>query len=476
MRRRIAVALAVSVLVVACASRNGQVGVGPPGQAKSAGQRATPRESGSTPVLSGSITDSPVVRLAGPRAKQPYDAFLARVVTDIESFWETTYPTIAGGEPYLPLEGGVWPVWPEADTVPGCGSGRTSYREVEDNAFYCPEGDFIAFDDIGLFPDLDTRFGRYTVATVLAHEWGHAIQTRRGYSLPGVIAELQADCFSGAWMGHIRAGDTPDLRLDDPDLRRAVTGILEFRDAPGTSAEDDGAHGSAFDRLGSYQDGLEKGATSCDAYAVSPPVVIELPFNNATDYSTQGDLTLQDLVTLVPQDLDRFWESAFQASGSSFSPLSGSVETYRAGGPYPRCAGLTTADFEQGVVYCPSPEFVAYEEGGANARLRDSIGDFSVGVLFADRWGQALQHRLGLSTDGEAASLQRDCLTGVWVEDLVPRPTRQQPFSISPGDLDEAVQTYLAFTEDADASADQALARIGAFRNGVFSGLSSCGL
>jgi predicted metalloprotease len=221
---------------------------------------------------------------------------------------------------------------------------------------------------------------------------------------------------------------------------------------------------------------LEKGATSCDAYAVSPPVVIELPFNNATDYSTQGDLTLQDLVTLVPQDLDRFWESAFQASGSSFSPLSGSVETYRAGGPYPRCAGLTTADFEQGVVYCPSPEFVAYEEGGANARLRDSIGDFSVGVLFADRWGQALQHRLGLSTDGEAASLQRDCLTGVWVEDLVPRPTRQQPFSISPGDLDEAVQTYLAFTEDADASADQALARIGAFRNGVFSGLSSCGL
>ncbi len=78
--------------------------------------------------------------------------------------------------------------------------------------------------------------------------------------------------------------------------------------------------------------------------------------------------------------------------------------------------------------------------------------------------------------DGTAAGLQRDCLTGVWVEDLVPRPTRQQPFSISPGDLDEAVQTYLALTEDADASAEQALARIGAFRNGVFSGLASCGL
>ncbi len=301
--------------------------IGPPGQTVPSGQTAAPGgttapdETAPTPALTGSITDSPVVRLAGPRAAQPYDAFLARVVTDLEAFWDATYPTIADGEPYLPLEGGVWPVWPTAENVPGCGSGRTSYREVQDNAFYCPDDDFIAFDDIGLFPDLDTRFGRYTVATVLAHEWGHAIQSRRGYSLPGVIAELQADCFSGAWMGHIRAGDTPDLRLDDPDLRRAVTGILEFRDAPGTSAGDEGAHGSAFDRLGSYQDGLEKGARSCDAYAVTPPVVIELPFNDAADVSTKGNLPLPKLVGLVPQDLDRFWVSTFEASGSSFSPL-----------------------------------------------------------------------------------------------------------------------------------------------------------
>ena len=158
----------------------------------------------------------------------------------------------------------------------------------QDNAFYCPDGDFIAFDDAALFPQLESRFGRYTVATVLAHEWGHAIQHRRGYSLSGVLTELQADCFSGAWMGHVRSGGAPQLQLSDTDLRRAITGILEFRDDPGTSAQEQGAHGSAFDRLGSFQDGLEGGPTACDAYSVSPPVVLELPFESQADAQTPG--------------------------------------------------------------------------------------------------------------------------------------------------------------------------------------------
>jgi predicted metalloprotease len=187
-------------------------------------------------------------------------------------------------------------------------------------------------------------------------------------------------------------------------------------------------------------------------------------------------MPLETLVDSVPADLDRFWGQLLQRSGTQFEGLSRTVKSYAAGGPYPRCGGLTAEDFEQGVVYCPSPEFVAYVQGGANARLHTTIGDFSVGVLFADRWAEAVQHRLGLSTDGTPAALQRDCLTGVWVEDVVPRPTRQQNFAISPGDLDEAVRTYLLFTEDAEESAEAALARIGSFRSGVFTGLESCGL
>jgi predicted metalloprotease len=204
--------------------------------------------------------------------------------------------------------------------------------------------------------------------------------------------------------------------------------------------------------------------------------VLELPFNSLDDQQTQGDMPLETLVDSVPADLDRFWGALLERSGTPFEGLSGTVQTYAAGGPYPRCGSLTPDDFEQGVVYCPSPEFVAYEQGGSNARLHNTIGDFSVGVLFADRWAEAVQHRLGLNTEGAPAALQRDCLTGVWVEDVVPRPTREQTFAISPGDLDEAVRTYLLFTEDAEESAEAALARIGSFRSGVFTGLESCGL
>ena len=490
MRRRIAVALAVSGLVVACSTQVDRVTVGPtaatPETAATGTADSTPGAPATTTPpsttlapapMAKAITDAPAVQVAGARTEQAYDAFVAQVILDLDSFWVTTYPAIARGGTYEPLERGVWPVWTEAEGVPGCGGERrTSYPEIEDNAFYCPDEDFIAFDDELLFPRLEDDFGRYTVAMVLAHEWGHAIQARLGSSLPGVITELQADCFAGSWMDRVRDGGAAGLQLTDPDLRLAITGILEFRDSPGTSADDEGAHGSAFDRLGSFQDGLEGGARACEAYAASPPVVLELPFNDLTDASTQGDMPLETLVSSVPADLDRFWGALLERAGAAFGGLSRTVQSYPAGGPYPQCGGLTTSDFEQGVVYCPSPEFVAYELGGANARLHTTIGDFSVGVLFADRWAEAVQRRLGLGTEGGPAALQRDCLTGVWVEDVVPRPTRQQEFNISPGDLDEAVRTYLLFTEDAQESAEAALARIGSFRSGVVTGLESCGL
>ena len=492
MRRRIAVALVVSGLVVACSTQVDRVTVGPTaatpetatsGAADSTadstadGQVTTTLSTVAPVPIAKEITDAPAVQVVGARAEQDYDGFVAQVVLDLDAFWTSAYPAVSGGAPYEPLDRGIWPVWPDAEGVPGCGvARRTSYPEIEDNAFYCPDEDFIAFDDEYLFPRLEDDFGRYTVAMVLAHEWGHAIQARLGSSLPGVITELQADCFAGSWMDRVRDGGAAGLHLRSTIIGDAASRILEFRDSPGTSADDEGAHGSAFDRLGSFQDGLEGGPNACEAYAASPPVVLELPFNSLDEQRNQGDMPLEKLVDSVPADLDRFWGQLLERSGTSFAGLSGTVKSYAAGGPYPRCSGLTSADFEQGVVYCPSPEFVAYEQGGANARLHTTIGDFSVGVLFADRWAEAVQHRLVLSTEGAPAALQRDCLTGVWVEDVVPRPTRQQNFAISPGDLDEAVRTYLLFTEDAEESAEAALARIGSFRSGVFTGLESCGL
>ena len=205
--------MGATILVVACSSRLDRVTVGPPAAPApptSAASGAPPSTAGSSSTnIKGSITDTPSIHVSGPRRTQGYDGFVALVVADIQSFWTASYPTIAGGQAYRDLKGGLWPVGPRARDVPGCGEPRTDYREVQDNAFYCPDGDFIAFDDAALFPQLESRFGRYTVATVLAHEWGHAIQHRRTYSLSGVLTEA------------LSAGNVPPERCNTDSQNRS---------------------------------------------------------------------------------------------------------------------------------------------------------------------------------------------------------------------------------------------------------------
>ena len=114
---------------------------------------------------------------SGPRKPQPYDGPLSAAIVDIQAYWRATFPVIYGA-PYSDLQGGVWPVQQGARGVPGCGEPQTRFRDIEGNAFYCPEGDFMAFDDQTLFPSIYDQYGSSDVlAMIVAHEWGHAIQT-----------------------------------------------------------------------------------------------------------------------------------------------------------------------------------------------------------------------------------------------------------------------------------------------------------
>ncbi|NIQ57003.1 MAG: peptidase, partial [Gammaproteobacteria bacterium] len=119
---------------------------------------------------------------------------------------------------------------------------------------YCSPGDYVAWDAEGLMPGLYTEFGDFAVALVLAHEWGHVAQDRAGIDGPGIMLELQADCFAGAWARHVEMGESA-LALRPGDLDEAVAGYLLFRDPPGTSPAAPDAHGSAFDRVLAFQEG-----------------------------------------------------------------------------------------------------------------------------------------------------------------------------------------------------------------------------
>ena len=179
-----------------------------------------------------------------------YADIISMSVDDIQAFWRDEFHAVYGGD-YEDLAGGVWAARPDSTDLPGCGEPDTSYDYVAGNAYYCPIGDFVMYDDAGLFPQIYETYGPWVIATVLAHEWGHAIQRRAGVNETSIIMEQQADCFAGAWTRWIDEGNSANgLTLPPDALNDAMSGFIEFKDPAGlVSAGEEGAHGSAFDRV-----------------------------------------------------------------------------------------------------------------------------------------------------------------------------------------------------------------------------------
>ena len=185
----------------------------------------------------------------GPTAPQVSDdpsAVAQRAVDDVTGYWRATYPDVYGDE--FREVAGFYPYGPETE-MPPCGPYQISYEEIADNAFYCPDDDIIAWDEASLMPSLNEEFGAFTVAIVIAHEFGHAVQARFGTGDRTVDLELQADCFAGAWTQRVADGDAEGFGPGDVDLDKTVAGMISIRDIPGTDPNELMAHGSGFDRV-----------------------------------------------------------------------------------------------------------------------------------------------------------------------------------------------------------------------------------
>ena len=80
--------------------------------------------------------------------------------------------------------------------------------------------------------------------------------------------------------------------------------------------------------------------------------------------------------------------------------------------------------------------------------------------------------------EGEERALLSDCLTGSWVADIIPAADGSTPrgVSVSPGDLDEAIQTALVVGDAAstDDVVGSGFEKIASFREGVLEGLPAC--
>ena len=185
---------------------------------------------------------------------EEYTATLQSVFTSLEEYWAEALPATFGVEFTPPTRYTYYR--PEEGPGPRCGSEQAPAK----NAFYCPAGDFTAWDESGLVIPYYLQAGDFAAAFVLAHEFGHAMQALlpRQERLT-VLSELQADCFAGAWARSVQEQG----RLEAGDLDEATLAVFSARDVPGTQFTDPRAHGTGFERTRAFTDGYADGPAAC---------------------------------------------------------------------------------------------------------------------------------------------------------------------------------------------------------------------
>lgn len=426
-----------------------------------------------------------------------YQETIDFALEDIQEFWSEHLPDLYGIRYRVLRDDQIIPY--DEDTapsrLPACGEEQVTYEDLADNAFYCvlgaeDEEDVVAYDDGGLFPELFDEFGPFALVQVLAHEWGHAIQGQvldfdSFVSAPSIIKELQADCFAGAYIRWVDDGDSEvGFELEPGDLETGIAGMLAFADPVGADAADEGAHGSGFDRVNAFAEGFEQGGARCVEYDVDLPIIQQIPFTTADDLANEGNLPLDEAIEFGIEDLDLYWEAVFDAEGVRYRGID-SVEDYnpRRRSTLPECESPRfnpdrPKKYRGQVFHCPDENFIAYDRNVIDDAY--SIGDFGVMVLVGKEWATAMQDRLDL----EGEQLQADCFTGAWAGSIPLDLTgdnqpdeaarggdavRESAILLSPGDLDEAVMAFIAFSEKAGRGDEGAFARIAAFRTGFFS-------
>jgi predicted metalloprotease len=403
----------------------------------------------------------------GPPGTDP-DEVVDVALEDLATFWTERLPAVYGEE-LTPLRGGLVPYGP-GTPVPQCGPTGLSYQDIAANALYCPDEDLIAWDRVGLIPDLHERFGPLTVGAIMAHEFAHAVQARAGVQGSPLMLEMQADCFAGAWAAD--ASQRIDLFSTDGDaLDLAIGGLLELRDVVGVSASDPNAHGSGFDRVSAFQDGFNSGGAVCGRYEDAPPPVVAIPFVSVNDLNQGGNLPLDRLMTPLLADLEAFFAQLVTTEGGRWDPVDGVVPVEPATALV-TCGDqeLTGDDLVLASFYCVPDDIIYLDSTGLIASL-DRIGDFAVAAELARQYAFAAQAKLGLLDRFLATDVHADCVTGVYAAAEFSGVVPDQQLVLSPGDLDEIITAFLAFGGDAEAGAFE---RFGALRTGFTAGFDAC--
>jgi len=231
----------IVVLLLALALGGCTIQVVPSGPAPSGGQNA------GEPATAGPDTNID----AAPGADDPETRAgdEAQAVETVNTFWERWFAE--QGRRYVPptVEGGY-----VGTRGPSC-AGQPS---VPGNAYYCPSGNFLAWDE-NLMRAGYSQIGDAWVWLVIAHEWAHAIQAQLPDRYLAQAVELQADCLAGAALQG--ASDAGLVRIepgDDEEISQTLQAVAD--DYPWT---DESSHGDARQRTSAFRSGVSGGVDTC---------------------------------------------------------------------------------------------------------------------------------------------------------------------------------------------------------------------
>ncbi|WP_459955981.1 neutral zinc metallopeptidase [Nocardia sp. IFM 10818] len=402
------------------------------------------------------------------------DTLVMNAIEDIETYWQGEYSKDFDGDFLRVTKLLSWSAKaPRSQDVQFCE--ESTYRLV--NAAYCSLDHSIGWDRSVLLPAVQETFGKMSVVMVLAHEYGHAIQsiakivTRK---TPTLVKEQQADCFAGAFIRHVAEGKSKHFTINTSDgLNEVLAATVAIRD---DNPEDpESVHGSAFERVTAVQIGFTDGAKGCKAIDIDE---IE---------ARRGKLpqSFENDATLGESNVDQDNLSAIAESMGEIMPVD----------PQPKYDYSTAmldcrnAKDTVPVTYCPATNTIGtdlaalQDRGVANTDEQDGLpvkvtGDFTAYVVFISRYALAVQHDAGQTLKGAKTGLRAACLSGVITGKLADPNRSESQVRLSPGDLDEAVSGLLTdglAASDTDGNTvPSGFARVDAFRAGVLGDQKTC--
>ena len=214
-----------------------------------------------------------------PAQYRDYEGFLAWTRDDLRGTWIRLFRR--AGLTFAPPRSFI--VSGDATVASRC-SATPIDQDAELGSFYCPKDGpgavylpetglrRLVFESVPGFRLRNYRTRDFAFAVIVAHEWGHHVQSllggkARAFRLDGprIRVELQADCLAGIW------AKTAWRRalLDATDIPEALRLASSAGDRPEVAPGDPQAHGTAAQRRRWFSRGYDEGRIgACDTSRV----------------------------------------------------------------------------------------------------------------------------------------------------------------------------------------------------------------